>query len=182
MRRTFSSFALLLLLPLNILAAENSVAVVTSTGSASIQTATEIRRDLLGECILKLPTESQLAVVTTSSDQFLRKIDGSDKDGFTTVWSSHITIGWQVRQRYLYVVSTKGVGTTAAPVFRNDTAQVFQSEQVFSDPGESSHFHGNESRTRYFATAQEAEASARKRASARLRELQANACSDSPAR
>lgn len=182
MRRTFSSYALLLLLPLSTQALQNGVAVVTSTGSGSIQSGTEIRRDLLGECIQKLPTEAQLAPVSKATDQYLRKIDGTDKDGFTSVWTSEITIGWQVRQRYLYVVGTKGVGTTAAPVFRHDTAQVFHSEVVVSDPGESPHFHGNESRTRYFATAQEAEASARKRAVARLRELQANFCQDLPAR
>lgn len=177
MRRILPILALALSLPLASHALENGVAVVTSAG-AGIQSGTEVRRDLLGDCIVKLPTESQLAPVSTSTDRYLHKIDGTDKDGYATVWTSTIQIGWQVRQRFLYVVSTKGVGTTAAPQFREDTAQVFRSEDIVSDPSESSRFSETSPRVRYLASAQEAEASVRKRAAARLRELSANLCPD----
>jgi len=171
-------FALALALPLASYAAEGSVALLTTNGAAGIQTGTEIRRDLMGECIVKLPTEAQLVAVPTATESFLHKLDGSDKDDYATVWTSTVQIGWQVRQKFLYVATTKGVGATAAPQFRQDTAVVFQTETVVSDPSESAHFHMTSTRSRYFATAQEADASARKRAVARLRQLQANLCPD----
>lgn len=176
MLQRFPLTALALILPISGFALENGVAVVATTGAANIQTATEVRRDMLGECIVKLPTESQLAPVTTSSDEYLHKIDGTDKDGYTQTWTSTIQIGWQVRQRFVYVVSTNGIGQTAPTQFKEETAQVFRSEEVASDPSESPRFASNSTRVRFFATAQEADASVRKRAAARLRELQANLC------
>lgn len=159
-------------------ALDNGVAVVTSAGSAAIQTGTEVRRDLMGECIARLPTESQLAATTTASDKYLHKIDGTDKDGYTQVWTSTIQLGWQVKQRYLYIVGTKGIGNAAAPQIHQDTAVVFRTETVESDPSDSPRFSEISTRTRFFASASEAEASAKKRASARLKELQANLCPD----
>lgn len=178
MRRFALLFALLLNLPSLCFALENGVAVVTAAGASGIQTGTEIRRDLLGECILKLPNETQLTPVSTASDKFLHRIDGTDRDAYTQVWSSSIQLGWQVRQRFLYIVGSKGVGNTAAPQFHQDSAQIFRSEQIDSDPSESTHFSEISPRTRFFASAQEAEVSARKRAAAKLRELQGNLCSD----
>lgn len=167
---------LALALPLHALAMDKGVAVVTSPGATGIQTGTEVRRDMLGECIAKLPVESQLVPVTSAKDEYLHRIDGTDKDGYVQTWSSTIQLGWQVRQRILYVVSTNGVGQTAPPQFREESALEFRTELVSSDPGESQRFASNAARVRFFATAQEAEASARKRATARIRELQANLC------
>lgn len=168
---------LAILLPLSVHAFEDGVAIVTQAGSGSIQTGTEIRRDMLGECIAKLPTESELAPVNSATDKFVRDIDGTTREGYTTLWSSTIKIGYQLRRRYLYVVTTKGVGQTAAPQFRNDTAQTFVTEQVVSDPSVSAQFYGP-NHTRFFGAAADAEASARTLARAKLRELQANLCPD----
>lgn len=177
MRTSLSLLALVASLPLSALAMDDGIAIVTKAGS-SIQSGTEIRRDLLGECIVKLPSDADLAPVSSSTEKFLRKIDGADRDDYGTLWTTKIQIGYQVRQRFLYVVGTKGVGATTAPQFRNDSAQFFASEEVVSDPSVSQHFHGVSPRTRYFATAAESEASARVRAQARLKELKANLCSE----
>lgn len=178
--RTCRPFAALaLILPLSSFALDKGVAVITNPEAGGIQTGSEVRRDMLGECILKLPAESQLAPVSTSDDVFLHKIDGTDKKGYVPVWTSTILIGIQVRQRYLYFVTSTGVGQTAAPQTREETAQVFRTVEVTSDPGESQHVASNAGPVRYFATAQEAEASARRRASAKLKELQANLCTPS---
>ncbi|MBK9580146.1 MAG: hypothetical protein IPK50_14715 [Fibrobacterota bacterium] len=178
MHRILPASILLLTLSMPSMAMDNGVAVVTSAGSAGIQTGTEIRRDLMGECIVKLPAESQLVATNTSTDKFLHKIDGTDKDDYTQIWSSTIQLGWQVKQRFLYIVGAKGIGNAAAPQFHQDSAVVFRSEQIVSDPGDSQRFSEVSTRTRFFATAQDAEASARKRAVARLRDLQANACGE----
>jgi len=53
---------------------------------------------------------------------------------------------------------------------------VFQAELVASDASESQRFYIGTTRVRFNATAQEAETSVKKRAAARLRELQANVC------
>lgn len=178
MRRILPSLAIFLSFSVPSLATDNSVAMITSAGSAGIQTGTEIRRDLMGECIVKLPTESQLVATNTSTDKFLHKIDGTAKDEYTQVWTSTIQLGWQVKQRFLYIVGAKGIGNAAAPQFHQDSAMVFRSEQVESDPGDSQRFSEVSTRTRFFATAQDAEASARKRAMSKLRDLQANACTE----
>lgn len=177
MRKSLCLFALVAGLPISTFALDDGIAIVTKAGS-SIQSGTEIRRDLLGECISKLPSEADLAPISTSTEKFLRKLDGTDRDDYGTLWTTTIQIGYQVRQRFLYVVGTKGVGATAAPQFRNDSAQFFASEEIVSDPSVSKHFHGASPRTRYFANAQDAEASARVRAAARLKELKANLCSE----
>lgn len=176
MLRKLPIFAIAVALPLRSFALDKGVAVVTNPDAAGIQSGTEIRRDLLGECIVKLPSESQLAPVASAKDEYLHKIDGTEKAGYVQTWTSTIQLGWQVRQRYMYVVSSTGVGQTAAPQFREETALVFRTEQVASDPSQSARFASNATRVRFFATAQEADASARKRAVARLRELQANLC------
>lgn len=176
MLRKFSILAVAIALPMSASALDKGVAVITTPDAAGIQTGTEVQRDILGECILKLPTEAQFAPVSTAKDVFLHKIDGTDRKGYVQTWTSTINLGWQIRQRYVYVVSTKGVGQTAAPQIKEETAQFFRSEEVVSDPGESQHVASNEGPVRYFATAQEAEASVRKRAAARLKELQANLC------
>lgn len=176
MRRILSLFAVALILPMSTSALDKGVAVIANTDAAGIQTGTDVQRDILGECILKLPNEAQLAPVSTAKDVYLHKIDGADRKGYVQVWTSTINLGWQVKQRYMYVVSTKGVGQTAAPQMKEETAQFFRSEEVVSDPGESQHVASNEGPVRYFASAQEAEASVRKRAVARIRELQANLC------
>lgn len=179
MRTSRPFAALALILPLTSFALDKGVAVITTPEANGIQTGTEVRRDLLGECILKLPSESQLSPVSTSDDVFLHKIDGTDKKGYVPVWTSTIQIGMQVRQRYLYFISSTGVGQTAAPQTREETAQIFRTVDVTSDPGESQHVASNAGPVRFFATAQEAEASARKRAAAKIKELQANLCTPS---
>jgi hypothetical protein len=176
MRRILSLIAVALALPMSASAADKGVAVIANTDAAGIQTGTEVQRDILGECILKLPNEAQFAPVSTSKDVYLHKIDGTDKKGYVQVWTSTINLGWQVKQRYMYVVSTKGIGQTAAPQMKEETAQFFRSEEVVSDAGESQHVASNQGPVRYFATAQEAEASVRRRAAARIKELQANLC------
>ncbi|HNY30427.1 MAG TPA: hypothetical protein PKO15_06035 [Fibrobacteria bacterium] len=178
MRPIHRLIPILACLALPAFALDNGVAVVATANSASIQTGTEVRRDLMGECIAKLPSESQLSATTTATDKFLHKIDGTDKDGYTQVWTSSIQLGWQVKQRYLYILASKGIGNAAAPQIHQDTAIVFRTELVVSDPSESPRFSEVSTRTRFFATAQEAEASARKRAIARLKELQTNLCPD----
>jgi len=176
MHRTLSLVALALCLPISGHAFDKGVAIVTSPDATNIQTGTEVRRDLMGECIVKLPSESQLVPVTTAVDTFLHKIDGTPKEDYVSVWTSTIQIGYQVRQRYLYVISTNGVGQGAAPQTKEVTAQVFQAELVASDASESQRFYIGTTRVRFNATAQEAETSVKKRAAARLRELQANVC------
>lgn len=176
MRRILSLIAVALALPMSAFALDKGVAVIANPDAAGIQTGTDVQRDILGECILKLPTEAQLAPVSTAKDVYLHKIDGADKKGYVQTWTSTINLGWQIKQRYVYVVSTKGIGQTAAPQMKEETAQFFRSEEIVSDPGESQHVASNQGPVRYFATAQEAEASARRRALARIKELQANLC------
>lgn len=177
MRRTLLLVGFALLFPLPALALGDGVAVITSTDASDIQTGTEIRRDLVGECIVKLPTEAQLVPVSSSVDEYFHKIDGTERNDYMPVWTSTVQIGWQVRQRFLYVVTTKGVGQTAAPQFREVTGLVHRSAEVRSEPSESTHFAMNSKRVRFFTTAADAEASVKKRAAAKLRELQSNLCS-----
>lgn len=177
MSKILASLALAAALPLAALA-DGGIAVVASTGADAIQTGTEVRRDMLGECIAQLPAEGAVAAVSSATDAYLHGIDGTARDGWTQTWTSSVHLAWQVRQRFLYVVTTRGVGATAPPQFREEFALVLHEEDVAADPSESAHFAAESGRRRFFASAAEADASALRRARIRLRELAANVCPD----
>jgi len=154
-----------------------SLTLISAETSADGQT--QVHRELLEECILDLPTPSELVPVVTRNEEFLKAKDGNlDRNESTQTFSAVIDVGYVVRQTKLLIITTSSIEKTE-PILKEVEGRLPRSVQFQSDSKNGDHFAGRGlARVYYFGTKQAAIDDVRVRAIAWLAQQKTVYCSN----
>lgn len=173
------------------------IAVALVCGAASAQTTTvnenkrvtrisaqstadgksQITERPLEECIVSLPSASELAPDVKAGSEYLKEIGGDPaKNGHTKVYSAAVTVSYKVRQKFLLIVTTSSI-EGKDPVIQEQERTTMLSKTFASDPGEGDIFAGRSNRKYYYSTPEAAANNARARAEAWIAQQQNVLCS-----
>jgi hypothetical protein len=138
--------------------------VTIITGQSSADGKSEVREQLLEECIVSLPTPDGLEAVVQSQSLFLKEIDGDPgRNDYIKTYSAAIDLNYMVYQKVLFIVTTSSV-SGVEPTMKVMEKQIRHSKQFASNPANGDVFAGRSRREYYFSSAEAATADARKQA------------------
>jgi hypothetical protein len=159
-------------------AEEKERSIHTVVGAGSVDGSSQIQKEVIEECIMRVPSLDQLRPVADSTSRFLKAINGDlDHNASVRTWSARIELTYVVHQKTLVVVTTNSVESTD-PVFREVGGRFDRSILFESNPENGDMFHGRGLAKEYFFSSEEkAVADATRRARAWLEQKSAVLCS-----
>jgi hypothetical protein len=144
--------------------------VTIITGQSTADGRSEVREQLLEECIVSLPTSESLDAVVQSQPVFLKEINGDPgRNDFVKTYSAFIDINYIVYQKVLFIVSTSSV-SGIEPTMKVMEKRIRHNIQFNSNPQNGDLYAGRSRREYYFSTSDAAIADARKQALVWLRQ------------
>ncbi len=153
--------------------------VTIITGQSSADGKSEVREQILEECIVSLPGPDNLEAVVQSQPLFLKEINGNPaQNDFVKTFSASIDINFMVYQKVLFIVTTSSV-SGVEPTMKVMEKQIRHSRQFVSNPANGDIYAGRSRREYYFSTAEAATADARKQAQIWLKQQAPVVCKPS---
>jgi len=138
--------------------------VTIITGHSSADGKSEVREQLLEECIVSLPGESGLEAVVQSQTPYLKEVNGNQaQNDFVKTYSATIDINYMVYQKVLFIVTTSSV-SGVEPTMKVMEKRIQHGIQFVSNPLNGDIYAGRSRREYYFFTSEAAVADARKQA------------------
>jgi hypothetical protein len=146
------------------------------TGQSTADGKSEVREQILEECIVSLPGEGGLEAIVQSQPLFLKEINGnSAQNDFVKTFSASIDINYMVYQKVLFIVTTSSV-SGVEPTMKVMEKRIRHSIQFVSNPLNGDIYAGRSRREYYFSTAEAAIADARKQAQVWLKQQSPVVC------
>jgi hypothetical protein len=153
-----------------------NITLVTTQSTADGKS--KIRKDILEECIVSLPSAGALQATVTSKPVFLKEINGkSDKNAFQKMYTATIEINYMLYHKWLVIVTTSSV-QGQEPVIKEVEGKIKKTKTFSSDPGSGDSYAGRSRRQYYFSSEEAAVKDARDRAQVWLKQQQAVVCKD----
>jgi hypothetical protein len=153
--------------------------VTIITGKSTADGKSEVREQILEECIVSLPSSDGLEAVVQSQPLFLKEINGNpNQNDFVKTYSASIEINYMVYQKVLFIVSTSSV-SGIEPTMKVMEKRIRHSMQFLSNPLNGDIYAGRSRREYYFSTAEAAIADARKQAQVWLKQQAPVVCKSS---
>jgi hypothetical protein len=189
-RRTGMKTITLIAIAVTFLAAQGNAAdtetknknITVITGQSSADGKSEIREQLLEECIVSLPSPEGLEAIVQSQPQFLKEINGNpNQNDFVKTFTASIDINYMVYQKVLYIVTTSSV-SGVEPTMKVMEKHIRQSKQFVSDPANGDLYAGRSRREYYFSSSETAVGDARKQAQVWLKQQAPTVCKPSAAK
>ena len=150
--------------------------VTIITGQSSADGKSEVREQILEECIVSLPSPDNIEAVEQSQPLFLKEINGNaGQNDFV------IDINFMVYQKVLFIVTTSSV-SGVEPIMKVMEKQIRHSKQFGSNPANGDIYAGRSQREYYFSTAEAATADARKQAQIWLKQQAPVVCKPAAAK
>lgn len=157
-------------------AGDQNITLIQARTSADGQS--EVRKELLEECIVALPDPKGLEAEVTASSLYLKGINGNAaQDGWTQTYTAALEINYMLRQKELIIVTTRSV-QGQEPVMKVVDRNIRQTMQFVSNPADGDIFAGHSSRQHHFSTAEAAAQDAIKRAAIWVKQQSAVVCRD----
>jgi hypothetical protein len=149
------------------------------SGQSSADGKSEIREQILEECIIALPRSESLEAVVQAEPLFLKEINGNpDQNDFVKIYTASIDINYMVHQKVLFIVTTSSV-SGVEPTMKVMEKRIRHSKQFVSNPLNGDLYAGRSRREYYFSTAEGAVGDARKQANVWLKQQASVVCSPS---
>lgn len=157
-------------------AEETKKKVTVITGNSTADGASQVRQELLEECIVSLPSASALEAIVESKPLYLKEINGEpERNEFVKTYSATIEINYMIHQKALIVVTTNSIESTE-PTMKVVEKNLSQTKIFTSNSSEGDIFAGRSNRQYYFSTEQAAVNDAKKRAATWLAQQNAIIC------
>jgi hypothetical protein len=137
---------------------------------------TEVREQLLEECIVALPALSALEPAITTDAKYLKEINGDPaKNDFIQTYAAALDINYLVHRKVLLIITTNSV-PAQPPVTREMQKTLRESQHFESDPANGDLFAGHSKRQYFFSTADGAANDVKKKAEAWLKQQASVVC------
>ncbi len=142
----------------------------TSDGSS------EIRNELLEECIKSLPNVSDLEATLTSESKFLKAINGDlNKNDYVKVYTASLTIPYLLYQKELIIITTRSI-KGQKPVMKEVEKKMQKEKSFVSDANNGDLYAGKGRRAYYFSSAELASKDVMEKAKVWLKQQQNVRC------
>ncbi|MHA1972823.1 MAG: hypothetical protein ACTSW1_07515 [Candidatus Hodarchaeales archaeon] len=165
-----------LFLLLTVTFAQNSHKTITMVQTKySPDGETAIDKSLMEDCIVKLPTKTELAATVTSKPLFLKGINGTTKKDWVKVHEATVMIDYLVHQKILYIITQNTINPNE-PMMREVPSNRKRSIKFKSDSNNGDIFGGRSNRRYLFSTAELAKEDAKARAESWLSNKRAVLC------
>jgi len=166
--------ALVLLLSLNLSAEDKKITKIY--GLTSADGKSHVSKELLEECIDAMPAPANLVAVTNSSTQFMKGINGDDKQkDHVKSYSATVDVNYMLYQKELIIITTNSIGGTK-PVLEEKVLRIKQSKSFHSKSANGNMFAGRSKRQYYFSSEAAAVKDAKQQASAWIKSQSAVIC------
>jgi hypothetical protein len=160
-------------------AATQNKNITIITGQSSADGKSEIREQILEECVVSLPSPDGLDAVVQSEPLFLKEINGNpDQNDFVKIYTASIDINYMIYQKVLFIVTTSSV-SGVEPAMKVMEKRIRQNKQFISNSSNGDLFAGRSRREYYFSTADAAVSDARKQALVWLKQQSSTVCTHS---
>lgn len=150
--------------------------ITVVTGQSSADGKSEIREQLLEECIVSLPSPDGLEAIVRSQPQYLKEINGNpNQNDFVKTFSASIDINYMIYQKVLYIVTTSSV-SGVEPTMKVMEKRIRQSKQFVSNSANGDLYAGRSRREYYFSSSETAVGDARRQATVWLKQQSPTVC------
>jgi len=150
--------------------------VTIITGQSAADGKSEVREQILEECIESLPGSDALEAVVQSQPLYLKEINGNPgQNDFVKTYSASIDINYMVYQKALFIVTTSSV-SGVEPIMKVMEKRIRHSVQFGSNPVNGDIYAGRSRREYYFSSSEAAIADARKQAQVWLKQQSPVVC------
>jgi hypothetical protein len=154
---------------------ENKDITIISAQSSS-DGKSEVRKELLEECIFSLPNANTLEAVVTSDSKYLHNVNGDlNKNGYYKVYSATVEVNYLLYQKELIIITTSSI-KGQKPVMKEVDKKVRQRKDFASDANNGDLFAGKGTRQYYFSTEQKAVEDVMKRVKTWLQQQKNTLC------
>lgn len=134
---------------------ENKDITIISAKSTSDGTS-EVKKELLEECIFSLPEAQTLEAVVTSKSKYLHNVNGDgSKNDYYKVFSATVEVNYLIYQKELIIITTRSI-KGQKPVMKEVDKKIRQSKSFVSDAHNGDMFAGKGKREYYFSTEKKA--------------------------
>lgn len=139
--------------------------------------SSEVRRELLSNCIQSLPDPANVEPQVASEAIFLREIDGvAGKNEWAKAYTAKLDVNYLTQEKELIIITTRSV-QGQEPVIKEVEKQLKNSESFASDPSEGGTAAGRSKREYYFTKREDAIKDVRERARVWINQQKAVLCS-----
>lgn len=139
-----------------------NVTIIRAESSAD--GSSEMRRELLEDCILSLPNPDSLEPQISSEAVYLREINGEkDRNNWEKSYTAKLEVNYLTSEKELLVITTRSV-QEQKPIIKEVDKTLRHSQTFTSDATEGATVAGQSNRQAYFTTADEARKDVRQRA------------------
>ncbi|MCP4038977.1 MAG: hypothetical protein GY944_25465 [bacterium] len=139
----------------------------------------KIEKQVIEECVLSLPNESDLAPVVDAKSKYMRSVNGdAEVNGSVRTYSATVVVPALIQQKQLVIVATSSVEKTE-PVLQEVVGRFDRSISFTSNSENGDHFGGRDLvKEYYFSNEKLAIEDAMKRARAWLKQQRSVMCND----
>jgi hypothetical protein len=145
-------------------------------GTASADGKSDVREQVLEECIVSLPRVEELEANVNAQSQYLREINNDPaKSAHVKTYTATIDINYMQYQKVLYIITTNSV-PAHDPVMKMVEKNIKQSRQIVSDPANGDMSAKNPKLEYFFSTPEAAIKDAKAKAAVWIRQQSAVVC------
>lgn len=153
---------------------DKNITVISGTSTADGKS--NVRKEVLEECIISLPKVNDLEAQVTSQSRYLKAINGDlNKNEYVKTYAAQIDINYVLYQKVLIIITTSSI-QGQEPVTKIVEKRLKQSKSFESNPSEGDIFANRSNRQYFFSTADKAIEDAKKRAKTWLNQQSAVVC------
>jgi len=147
-------------------AAENTVNknVTYVEAQSSADGSSEVRRELIEECISSLPDPQTIEPLVSSEPVYLKGINGeTGHDDWAKSYTAILNISYLTTEKEMLIITTRSV-QEQKPIIQEVKKSLMHTETFTSNPTEGGTFAGQSHRQYYFTKAEDAIKDVRERA------------------
>ena len=150
---------------------------VISAGS-SADGSSQVRTELVSDCILSLPNPDNLEAQITSEAMHLKEINGEPgKNEWAKVYRARLDVNYLVYQKELLIVTTRSV-KGQEPVIKEVEKKLRKTESFLSNPSEGDVYAGRSNRQYYYTKPEMAVKDVKSRAKVWVQQQSSVVCPD----
>ncbi len=153
-----------------------NVTVIAAQSSAD--GGSEVRRELIKDCILSLPNPDEVAPQMSSEPVYLKQVNGeTGRDEWAKAYTAKLEINYLTVEKELLIITTRSV-QGQKPIIKEVEKKLRHSQLFTSDPSEGSTFAGQSHRQYFFTKAEDATKDVRDRAKVWLQQQKPVLCGE----
>ncbi len=153
---------------------DKNITVISGTSTADGKS--DVRKEVLEECIVSLPRVNDLEAQVTSESRYLKEINGEpNKNEYVKTYTAQIEINYVLFQKVLIIITTSSI-QGQEPITKIVEKRLKQSKVFDSNPSEGDIFANRSNRQYFFSSQEKAIEDVKKRAKTWLNQQAAVTC------